>query len=115
MKPFVKPVNATVQYVDELFVHGTRTWDEELIRQSFTAIDAEEILKIRPGLRMEEDILAWNLEKTGMYTVRSAYRLLKAEQSQEEMCKENEPGSSVGAWVWKKLWNLKIPPKIRIF
>jgi hypothetical protein len=38
---------------------------------------------------MEEDILAWNLEKTGMYTVRSAYRLLKAEQSQE-MCKENE-------------------------
>jgi len=84
MKPLIQPDNATVQQVDELFVQGTRMWNEQLVRQSFTAIDSEEILKIKPGLRMGEDTLAWNFEKSGMYTVRSAYRLLKAEQSQEE-------------------------------
>jgi hypothetical protein len=56
-------------------------WNERLVRQSFTEIDAAEILKIRPGLRIEEDTLAWNYEKSGLYIVHSAYRLLKAEQS----------------------------------
>ena len=59
MKPLIQPDNATVQQVDELFVQGTRMWNEQLVRQSFTAIDSEEILKIKPGLRMGEDTLAW--------------------------------------------------------
>jgi hypothetical protein len=33
---------------------------------------------------MEEDVVAWNYEKHGLYSVRSAYRLLKAAQSHEE-------------------------------
>jgi hypothetical protein len=115
MKPLIHLDNATVQQVSELFVQGTRRWNEELVRQSFTSLDADDILKIKPGVRMEEDVLAWNHEKSGMYSVRSAYRLLKAEQAQEEASKVNEAGASDGTWVWRKLWKLKIPPKIRIF
>jgi hypothetical protein len=115
MKPLVHLENSLVQHVDELFLPGTRTWDEDLVRQSFIPSDANEILKIRPGLRMVEDTLAWSHEKFGMYTVRSAYRLLKEEQIQLEASKLNEPNSSDGSWIWKRLWKLKIPPKIRIF
>ena len=115
MKPLVHLENSLVQHVDELFLPGTRTWDEDLVRQSFIPSDANEILKIRPGLRMDEDTLAWSHEKFGMYTVRSAYRLLKEEQIQLEASKLNEPNSSDGSWIWKRLWKLKIPPKIRIF
>ncbi|RLN03307.1 hypothetical protein C2845_PM13G12070 [Panicum miliaceum] len=64
---------------------------------------------------MEEDVLARNYEKSGMYSTRSAYRLLKTEQIQEETSKGNETSASDGTWVWRKLWKLKIPPKIRIF
>lgn len=64
---------------------------------------------------MEHDVLAWNYEKSGVFSVRSAYWLLKTEQSQEEAMKGNETCASDGTWVWMKIWKLKIPPKIRIF
>lgn len=115
MKPLAQPGNVTVQRVDELFVQGTRQWNESLIRQSFMAIDADEIMKIRPGVRMEEDVIAWNYEKSGIYTVRSAYRLLKSVQSQEEASKRSESSSSDSSWMWRKVWKLTLPPKIHIF
>ena len=75
----------------------------------------EEILKIRPGARMEDDGLGWAHERSGQYSVRSSYRLLKMEQSERETDVANEPSSSCEAFWWRKLWKLKIPPKIRIF
>jgi len=75
--------------------HGMRTW----FGSPFIPSDANEILKIRPGLRMDEDTLAWSHEKFGMYTVRSASRLLKEEQIQLEASKLNEPNSSDGSWI----------------
>jgi hypothetical protein len=77
--------------------------------------DADEILKLRPGFRMEGDLIAWNFERNGLSTVRSAYRLLKAEQSQVEAGRLNETSSSTDSLIWKRLWKLHVPPKIRIF
>jgi hypothetical protein len=37
--------------------------------------DIEVILKIKPSRRHDEDILAWQLEKSGVFSVRSAYKL----------------------------------------
>jgi hypothetical protein len=69
--------------------------------------DVEEILKIKPGTRMGqmgEDTVAWNYERTSLYSVRSAYRLLKSEQKQEEASAGNESGlSTADAIIWKKL------------
>jgi hypothetical protein len=70
--------------------------------------DVEEILKIKPGTRMGqmgEDTIAWNYERTSLYSVRSAsaYRPLKAEQKQEEASAGNESGLSTADAIWKKL------------
>lgn len=115
MKPLARLGGVAVQRVDELFLPGTRSWNEELIRASFVVMDVEEILKLRPGIRMEEDTMAWSFERHGLYSVRSAYRLLKAEHSQAEASKLNEASSSTDGVVWKRLWKLNVPPKIRIF
>ena len=85
------------------------------MRDSFVPWDAEEILKIKAGVRMVEDTVVWNYERTGIYSVRSAYRLLKADERQKEASAGNESGSSYADGIWNKLWKLKIPPKIRIF
>ena len=98
--------------MDELFIQGTRRWNEELVRDSFVPWDAEEILNIRQGIRMMDDTIGWNYERTGTYSIRSAYRVLKAEQRQEEANAGNEPGSSNGDAIWSQLWKIKIPPKI---
>lgn len=56
---------------------------------------------------------AWEPEKHGVYSVvRSAYRLLDARRIGDNGVNlssvlENE--------IWKKIWRLKVPPKIRVF
>jgi len=102
---------ASAVQVHDLFVPGTRIWNESLVRKSFMAIEAEEVLKIKPGTQMETDVLAWAFEKHGRYSVRSAYRLLK----QDQMEKDREASGSGAYTAWPALWKLDVPPKIRVF
>lgn len=83
--------------------------------QSFIRIDAGEILIIRPSQTMPADVLAWAPERGGSYSVRSAYRILKEEQSR--LLREKEGGVATleaGKW-WIALKKHKVPPKVRIF
>jgi hypothetical protein len=114
-KPRVHLPEVTMSMVDDLFVPGERCWDVERVYQSFISIDAEEILKIQPSRTMEEDVMAWAYERSGGYSVRSAYRQLKGEQSESLREKEGGAASSVTGKWWRVLWKLKVPPKVRIF
>lgn len=76
-KPLARMPRATAQRVSDLFLPGSRTWDEQQVSETFMALEAEEVLKIKPSVHLEEDVLAWAHEKHGCYTVRSAYQLLK--------------------------------------
>jgi hypothetical protein len=40
-----------VEQVNQLFLPGTRSWDETLVRDTFCPIDADEILKLKTGAR----------------------------------------------------------------
>jgi hypothetical protein len=77
-------------------------------------MDAVEILKLKPGLRLEDDVTAWAFERSGLYSVRSCYRMLKRENDQLEAFKINESESSLNSPWWTKLWKLKIPPKVTV-
>ncbi|GJN13364.1 hypothetical protein PR202_gb00058 [Eleusine coracana subsp. coracana] len=55
-KPRVRLPEAMVNRVDELFDGGDTSWNEQLVRQAFIEIDADEILKIRPSRTMEDDV-----------------------------------------------------------
>ncbi|RLM80103.1 hypothetical protein C2845_PM12G09240 [Panicum miliaceum] len=79
LKPSARWPSADAELVCDLFVHGTRMWNEEVVRDSFMALEAEETLKIKPSANLVEDVEAWAFEKNGVYSVRSAYRLLKNE------------------------------------
>jgi hypothetical protein len=78
MKPLVRMDDTAVEWVSDLFVpRRTRIWDEQLVQRSFVPFEAAEILKLRPGTRMQEDISAWADERSGMFSVRSCYCMLK--------------------------------------
>ncbi|CAL1381803.1 unnamed protein product [Linum trigynum] len=55
-----------------------------------------------------EDKLIWDKEKSGRYSVKSAYRLWEDRNIEEE-------GELYTLVNWKRFWNLKIPPKVKIF
>ncbi|XP_062076041.1 uncharacterized protein LOC133780185 [Humulus lupulus] len=54
-----------------------------------------------------DDTWAWGREKYGHYTVTSAYRLLQ--EGKEDHSMADNSG------FWKKLWQLKVPPKVKDF
>jgi hypothetical protein len=85
-------------------------WNEELIRGIFFPIDADAILKI-PVNKACEDWWAWEPEKHGHYSVKTAYRTLYAMSGRGD---GNSPSSS-GDESWKKVWKLSVPPKVQHF
>ena len=52
-----------------------RRWDENLIRHLFYPHDAEEILKLHILNLGEGELIAWHHEKSGMFSMKSEYRL----------------------------------------
>jgi hypothetical protein len=79
------------------------------------ALEAEEVLKINPSMRLENDVLAWALEKHGNYSMRSAYRVLKEDQRATAMAGSSEQTPSEFSSQWNAVWRLNVPPKIRVF
>jgi hypothetical protein len=63
--------NCRIRHVSKLLDHDLN-WNEEKVRNAFLLIDANLILKIVPGRRVGEDILVWQLEKSGIFPACSA-------------------------------------------
>jgi hypothetical protein len=110
--PSLKPSRSRgicrLRHISQLIREGTNDWDEAQVRQIFQPWDVEEILKIKP------DSIAWYYEKFRVFLVRSAYRLAlsRALNLEEEGSSLTPKGEKA---VWKRLWNLPIPPKVRNF
>ena len=51
-------------------------WNEQLVYDTFIATDAQAILNIPLSTDDGADSLAWLFERSGLYTVKSAYRIL---------------------------------------
>lgn len=77
--------------------------------RSFSARDANDILKIPLSSRHPTDQLIWNQTNSGAFTVRSAYYLAVNKFSK---LGRNLSSSSTVTPIWKKMWSKKLPPKI---
>jgi hypothetical protein len=60
-----------------------KSWNIELVRRNFIALEADAILNIPLRRDGGEDFRAWSLERIGIYIVKFAYRALmsRGEQS----------------------------------
>jgi hypothetical protein len=104
-RPITPNVAHNVNRVSELMTEAGR-WNEDIIKSIFLPIDARAILRI-PVRPQEEDWWAWEPEKHGEYTVKSAYRMLAAPQTFQ--------ASASGDESWKRIWKLQVPPKVKVF
>ncbi|RLN32801.1 hypothetical protein C2845_PM03G31430 [Panicum miliaceum] len=90
-------------------------WKEEVIRDLFWPHDAEAILSMRLPSRAAKDFVAWNYEKSGVYSVKSAYRLAKQLKEEQDGGRQSTSGPHEGRPIWNNYWKLPIPHKILIF
>ena len=101
--------------VNDLINPVTGDWDEELVRDNFWRIDAERILQIPIFQQETEDFVAWHLTKTGIFSVRSAYYKQWEDSYVDKNSNNAAISSSTNHPVWKRLWSLKVPSKVKIF
>ena len=69
--------NSQLAKVEELIIGESKSWNEQLIRNSFSMREAKVILEIRLSKRSTADRLIWVLDKLGHFTVRSAYNMAR--------------------------------------
>ena len=99
--------------VSSLIDQDTKWWKANVVRTLFLPFEADMILKIPLSQRLPEDSLIWIGNKRGVFTVKSAYHIAAKLQSDKDLG-ESSFGDSRSI-IWKKLWKMKLPPKIKIF
>ncbi|CAL1352559.1 unnamed protein product [Linum trigynum] len=99
------------QFVASLIHPLTRTWNGELLRASFTAESVQWILSIPLPSSPRPDKLIWHYSATGQYTVKTGYQLLSSARHLEF----DPLPPFLTSQFWKVLWNLPIPPKLKVF
>ncbi|CAN1313939.1 Putative ribonuclease H protein At1g65750 [Linum perenne] len=92
--------------VRDLFIPGTREWDAELVEELLNEEEAAVVLSTPVVDVGERDTRIWHYTKNGQYTVRSSYHVLMERVANMEHL--HTPGP------WKELWQLKVPPKMRV-
>jgi hypothetical protein len=81
-------------------------------------MDWEIIEGIPLSTMLQEDFWAWHYEKSGVFTVRSAYRMLVRTRVTNLAWEEDRPSNSEAGSQekeWSELWKIKVPSKIRVF
>lgn len=109
-----EPLEQTfTEKVASLIDKHTLRWDIEKVQKMLPPSAVAKFFKIILPSKPREDQKIWELERRGSYSVRSAYRLCK------ELGKSRNDGecpTSVNQTrYWKKLRQLKIPNKIKIY
>ena len=61
------------------------------ISSIFLPVDVEAIMRIRVPERIMNDQIAWHYEKSGQFSVKSAYKLALKLQSQDQMASSSNP------------------------
>ncbi|KAG6693248.1 hypothetical protein I3842_10G159900, partial [Carya illinoinensis] len=111
---YLPPNNSEVD--EDLKVHSLIDinmgwWNIQALRALFNPNVIQKILQLNISVHAE-DSLFWVHEKNGIYSVRSAYRMLQQDISNDM---EQHSRESLASVFWKCLWHLKLPKKIKIF
>ncbi|XP_048630790.1 uncharacterized protein LOC125604440 [Brassica napus] len=102
--------------VKDLLAPCLTRWDISKLRALFHPEYIPKILSIRLSITGAHDTAYWMYSKTGAYTVKTGYHIQKA--IDKENAHNQVPSDPVIAQRDKylyNLWNLKIPPKIKLF
>ena len=106
------------QLVSDLINPVTFAWDIETLDEHLYPMDKEAILNIPLSSRVRQDFWSWHYERRGVFTVRSAYKLLSAtKQQRTDWLEHNDGHSQIEAdrGSWAKLWGAAVPAKVRVF
>jgi hypothetical protein len=89
------------------------SWNLQRLEQYFSDENVKEIMQIKPSRRNENDFISWFPEKTGMFTVRSAYRLALHRDMMQQDCGATSSRQDGVRPSWRLIWKCPVPPKVQ--
>ncbi|KAL3820475.1 hypothetical protein ACJIZ3_006380 [Penstemon smallii] len=100
--------------VSALLDHTRLNWNRNLIEDIFVNEEAQLILSIPLSGGNHPDRIIWHFDRSGAFTVRSAYKLCR---HLKELELESSTGSSSvrSQFNWLRIWSLKTAPKVKHF
>ncbi|XP_073355276.1 uncharacterized protein [Aegilops tauschii subsp. strangulata] len=104
--------------VSELIDATSATWNFQRLHEVFMPMDIPAIMGIPLCTRNVEDYWGWHFERSGVFTVKSAYKMLVATKLRMDAWLEESAGSSsinTEEKPWKMLWKTQVSGKIRMF
>ncbi|CAL1363270.1 unnamed protein product [Linum trigynum] len=106
--PHVSPPSP---HVSCLIDHSSGSWKVQLLLSLFDATTVQTIRSIPLPIFPVQDRLVWHYEKSGLYTVKSGYKI-----ASEDFIRDLSTIPIVfDPQSWKFLWALPVPPKLRFF
>lgn len=106
--------NRHIGYVSEL-IDQNGLWKEQLVRETFYPIHAEAILNIKPSRSGNDDVLAWQPELNGIFSVRSTYKLALVDQPEQCAVGTSSTHPDGQDECLLKIWRSTVPPKVKFF
>ncbi|KAL5767804.1 hypothetical protein ACOSQ2_014587 [Xanthoceras sorbifolium] len=106
MSPKVLPECFTVSAL----ISRPGQWNESLVRGHFSSDEAVVILNIPLCTFPQPDSLLWHFDKRGEFSVKSAYKVALSIRIMDLTFSSASPLP-----LWKKLWNLNLPSKVKAF
>ena len=98
--------------VSELLDMDTNWWNVALIKDIFSAEEAELICGIVVSPRSGEDKMIWKYNKSGDFTVKSANHLAKEKFEVDKRSSSNRDRNKL---LWKAIWRTEVPRAAKSF
>ncbi|XVF50250.1 hypothetical protein PTKIN_Ptkin04bG0081000 [Pterospermum kingtungense] len=104
------PTGALETKVSDFIDDATKMWNMGLLFENFNEEDVRYIASIPVSKLSRPDCIMWHYENNGVYSVRSAYRMLMTNGSVH--CDGTQHNDGL---LWGKIWKIQIPNKIKVF
>ncbi|KAF7815029.1 reverse transcriptase [Senna tora] len=88
-------------------IHPSGFWDNQKVKDCYGDQTASQILAIKPSRHNIKDILFWDGNNSGVYTVKDGFK------AASDSSGRSTPVSQFREW--DTLWKLKLPPKLKVF
>ena len=95
-----------------LIDEDSRRWKVDTLKSLFLPFEVKTILNIPLSYSLPEDKIIWIGNKRGEFSVKSAYYVALTVINSSDCGESSHGDPRIPLWKW--IWQLKIPPKIRI-
>ena len=104
--------------IPDLIDATNATWNKQLLDATFMPFDVSVITNIPICTMNMPDFWSWAHDRSGQFSVRSAYNMLVTTRNRREAWLEGSAGSSSARTEegsWKSLWKTEVSAKVRMF